>query len=295
VNTKMTIDEFTKLEFTRTLIIPLKSSLQFEGLTQQVVTHNGSIFVWTNGDINFYPLIIVPVTESQSDQLYGFSKTEIMFNVLEYLSILTVQFGVKVDIHHDYFKNYFGLMENVSSTRSFISRIEFNHSSSNLLLPRYHKKLTNKQSLIIGLFRDGFNNENIFSSFLSYFKIFENYFSKHEDRNQWIDDNFEDAHKFCLYHNLIKGLDDWKKFLDFVSYHRMTKGEYFNKKCRVAIAHAKKDLFINPNNFSDYYELFYSREVIKILAWYLIIWEFKDQLDFSEKILLHFKTINDHF
>jgi hypothetical protein len=113
--------------------------------------------------------------------------------------------------------------------------------------------LTNKQSLIIGLFRDGFNNENLFSSFLSYFKILESYFTKHEDRNQWIDDNFENAHKFCLYHNLIKGLDDWKKFLDFVSYHRMTKGEYLYKKCRLAIAHAQKDPFIKPNIFSDYY------------------------------------------
>lgn len=275
----MTVEEFAKLEFTKTLIVPLKSSLQFEGLTQQVITHNESIFVWANGDNNFYPLIIAPVNESQNDQLYGYSKTKVMANVLEYLSLLNVKFGLEVDIHQDHFKNYFGLMESVSSTKSFIPRTKIYQSYDNLQLPRYQKKLSTQQSLIVGLFRDAFNNENIFSSFLSYFKIFENYFPKYEDRNNWIDDKFEEANKFCLNHNLIKGLGDWRKFLDFVSYSKMTKGEYFYKACRVAIAHAQKDPLINPNDFSDYYELYYSKEVIKILAWYLILCEFGDQLD----------------
>jgi hypothetical protein len=277
----MTVEEFAKLGFTKTLIVPLKSSLQFEGLSQQVVTHNGSVFVWTNGDINFYPLIIAPVTESQNDQLYGYSKTKVMSDVLEYLSLLNVEFGLKVDIHQDHFKNYMGLMDSVSSTTSFIPRTNINQSYGNLHLPRYLNKLSTQQSLIIGLFRDGFNNENIFSSFLSYFKIFENYFPNYEERNQWIDDKFEEANKFCLYNNLMKGLGDWRKFVDFVSYSKMTKGLYFYKQCRVAIAHSQTDPLINPNDFSDYYELYYSNEVIKILAWYLILCEFKDQLEFA--------------
>jgi|694.fasta_scaffold06266_25 hypothetical protein len=277
----MTVEEFAKLEFTKTLIVPLRTSLQFEGLAQQVITHNESIFVWANGDKNFYPLIIAPVNESQNDQLYGYSKTKVMANVLEYLSLLNVQFGLEVDIHQDHFKNYFGLMESVTSTQSFIPRTKINQFYDNLQLPLYQNKLSTQQSLIVGLFRDALNNENIFSSFLSYFKIFENYFPKHEDRNRWIDDKFEEANKFCLSHNLIKGLGDWKKFLDFVSYSKMTKGEYFYKACRQAIAHAQKDPSINPNDFSDYYELYYSKEVIKILAWHLILCEFRDQLDIA--------------
>jgi hypothetical protein len=282
----MTVEEFTKLGYTKTLIVPLKSSLQFEGLTQQVVTHNESVFVWTNGDINYYPLIIAPVTESQNDQLYWYSKTKVMADVLEYLSLLNVQFGLKVDIHQGYFKNYMGLMESVSSTKAFIPRINFDQSYGNLHLPEYQNKLSTQQSLIIGLFRDGYNNENIFSSFLSYFKIFENYFPKHENRNKWIDDKFEEAKSFCLRNNLIRGLGDWSKFLDFVYDSKMTKGAYFNKELRVAIAHAKKGRFINPNDFSDYYKLYYSNEVIKILAWYLIICEFSVQLEFASASIL---------
>lgn len=275
----MTIAEFEKLSFSHTLLVPLNTNFEFEEFIQKVITHNESTFVWSNGDTNYYPLIIAPVNEIENDQLYGYSKTKVMSDVLEYLSLINVNFGFKVNIHHEHFKNYIGLMNSVSTTKPFIPRTKPIYNYIKQKLPQYNNKLSTQQSLIVGLFRDAFNNENIFSSFLSYFKIFENYYPDHNDRNNWIDENFDQAHKFCLNQNLIKGFDDWNKFLAFVNYFKMSKGEYFYKQCRTAIAHAKKDPLINPNDFSHFYELYFANEVIKILAWYLILLELKDVLN----------------
>jgi hypothetical protein len=265
----MNLELFYK-DSNQTLLIPLKTGLYFEGDSKQLIEYNNSVFIWVNGTEDYYPLIIAPVNTAELDELYAYSKTKILKNILEYISILNASYKVKIDIHQDYFKNYYGSIHRILDQEPFIPRIELRLRHKQYQMVASHlESLTESESIQLGLFREGFNSNNIFYSFLSFFKIFEYSFKNYKERDKWIEENFNDAKKFWQIHG-SRGLGDWDFFTKFVQSKNLTIGQYLYFNCRNAIAHANEGNFINPNEFTDYYEMYYSNEVIKFLAWYFI-------------------------
>jgi hypothetical protein len=263
---------FPMIEYTQTMLININTTLNFTGIKRVILEHNGSKFIWVNGTQKCMPYIIVPVRDIDHDDLFNYSKSKVLNDILEYLSLLTVRFGFKVEMNPDTFKNYYGRMDMVLPFHApWIDRIDADYIHEVDYIPVYKQSLTQEESLMVALFRDSITSNNIFYSILSCFKIFEFYFSNYIDRNNWIDINFNDAKMVAMKSNVIRGLGDWDKFLDFVNANKISKGEYLYRNCRLAIAHANQKPFVNPNIFSDYYEMYYSNEVIQILAWCLIL------------------------
>ena len=266
------MEEFLELDFTDTIHIPIKCDKNFHGYNRQVIHYNDSYFVWVNGDEKCYPFIIVPVKSVDMDEAYWFSKAAILKDVLEFLSIISIEFVTPIDIHHSFFKNRIENKSSVKEQAPWIPRTNYFDGNCIGLVQETVTELSEKESLIAGLFRDGLNNDNIFYSFFSFYKIFECYFKNNNtDRGQWIDDNYQNAKMYYFRANLIKGLGDWDKFALFVENSKCTKGYYLRNRWRLAIAHANKDPLMNPNEFSQYYEMYYAKEVIKGLALYLIV------------------------
>jgi hypothetical protein len=262
---------FPMTEFTQTMLININTTLNFTGIKRVVIEHNGSKFIWVNGTQKCIPYIIAPVKIAEFDELFEYSKSKALNDILEYLSLLTVRFGTKVEMNPNTFKNYYGRMDMVLPFHDpWINRID-EYIFEVDYIPVYNQSLTQEESKMIALFRDSITSNSIFYSILSCFKIFEFYFSTKIDRYNWIDLNFNEAKTFAFQTNVIRGTGDWDKFLAFVNVNNMSKGDYLYKNCRCAIAHANSSPIVNPNIFSDYYEMYYSNEVIKVLAWYLIL------------------------
>ena len=264
--------------YTNTILINVNTGTHFTGQKRFVISHKNSNFIWVNGTNDCLPYIIAPVKNVDFSEQYHYFKARVLNDILEYLSLLSVRYCHCVEVNSDTFKNYQGRMDSVLNFMDpWIRR-----QSSEILqidnIPIYSIPLEDSESLMIALFRDGISSNNIFYSILSYFKIFEFYFPKHTDRNLWIDSNYEQAKKLSFTSNVIRGFGDWDKFISFVDIFGCSKGEYLYKECRLAIAHANKDPFTNPNIYSDYYEMYYAREVLKVLSWYLIIQKLDNEL-----------------
>src|SRR4030042_6985007 len=208
---------FSSQEYKKTALLTINTTLVFEDIKREIIQHNKSQFVWVNGNERFLPYIIVPLRERDYDDLYEYSKDEIFNDILDYLSLLTVRFGIPVEMHQKYFKNYYGLMEQVLIYHE--PWIEREMESRDLLkrsIPVYIKELSDNDKVLTGLFRDAICSANIFYSILSCFKIFEYYFPDYKDRNNWIDINFNEARTFSLKNNIMRGLGDFEKFQKFV-------------------------------------------------------------------------------
>jgi hypothetical protein len=191
---------------------------------------------------------------------------------LDYLSLLSVRFGRPVDLHLKYFKNYYGLMSQVLDYQEpWIPRAP-RHGSLIASLPKFNSSLTNQECVIVGLFKELLHSNNIFHSTLAGFKIYEHYFPEHRTRNSYIEANMPEAKSMALQLNMLRGLGDVDKFLAFVEHYRMSVGEYLYRQCRQAIAHATVgESFVQANRYSDYYEMYYASEAVKVLSLYLIL------------------------
>lgn len=269
---------FPPSEYSETLLININTSVEFTGIKRILLNHNGSNFIWVSGSRDFLPYIVAPLKNDHYLEPFLFSKDIVLDSILEYLSLLSARFGLSVEMHSDTFKNYLGKMKYVLNyLEPWIPRhSQVTHEFETI--PLYSAGLDQNESLMVALFRDGVSSSNIFYSILSFFKIFESHFPDFTDRNLWIDRNFSAAKQFAVKSNVIRGLGDWDKFNSFVQLSGFTRGEYLYKKGRLAIAHANKNPMVNPNVYADYYEMYFSREVLKILSWYLVLQKLDQKL-----------------
>jgi hypothetical protein len=269
--------KFMKQDFVFTIMIPLKTEIEIEWYERKVINYGGYSFVWVNGDKDTFPFLIIPLfveewkINNPSYNLEVFN-APILNKVLSYLSQLSLETWLMADIHYEYFKNYFGRKESIFTQQSWISR-----ANSSTKFPEHYFSFINEITddsilVLVWFFRDWLNNTNIFSSFLSFYKIFENSFSDPKGWNDWIEKNYSFVYDFALTHGM-RWLGDFNVFENLVKESWLsTKWEYLYRIERLGIAHARAwDTFRSPARFIDIYKTYYSQQVIKFMAWYYLL------------------------
>ncbi len=269
--------DFMKPDFIVTLMLPLKTDIEIDLCDRKIINYGWYSFMWVNGNKDNFPFLIIPLPIDEykiNDPLFRreIFSSPILNKILAYLSILNLQSWLTVDIDYEYFKNYFGRKESVFIQQPWIPKYRWNikFPESDFL---FNIEISDADTLVLlWFFRDGLNNANIFSSFLSFFKIFENAFSNYPDRNNWIEGNYTSIYNFAKSHGMrwTGDVDIFEKL--FQDSKCTTKWEYLYKIERLGIAHASFwEVFRSPDRFIDIYETYYSQQAIKFMAWYYLL------------------------
>ncbi len=269
------------------LRLPLKTDILIKKWKRHIITHKWVSFVWINWDDKNLPFIIVPLKDyslhSNMWKEYDFSAYDI---ILEYLSILSVfNSNIQIDILHKSFKNtysdHFNDIEKLKPTYPrynppYIYKQEY----------KINNGLTDIENKILSLFREWNSLDNIFYSYLSFFRIFELLFKDEKkpsangqqwgDFNKRINDNLEEIKIECIIMNPAAG--DYNKFIDNYDYYKIKDPKKnisdYLRKIRDSIAHwimGKKAINI-PNSLNNYLEIQYARSYIKA-ATFLVVCE----------------------
>jgi hypothetical protein len=258
--------------------MPIRTSVHFSAVKRSFVHHNNSCFIWVNGTELELPYLIIPLRESDKDELYEYSKSKIYDDALDYLSLLSVIEGLPVDIDINTFKNYYGKWDRVLEYHPpFIPRVGAFYTGRLEKPPICSTICTEKHKQILGLFREACSSNSIFYSIMACYKVFENFMTK-DEKIIYFNENLEAAERNYMLQNKIRGFGDIKKFKAFVKKSGLNIADYIYDRCRHPIAHSKPNKhFIKPFKYSDYYEMYYANEAMKALTLYLIM----DKIDIA--------------
>ncbi|SPK73730.1 conserved protein of unknown function [Cupriavidus taiwanensis] len=107
----------------------------------------------------------------------------------------------------------------------------------------------------LALFREGLVSKNAFYSFLSFFKVIASIHRDGRMRGQWIGEKL----KALDADDALKRLEELNGSVDNIGYYLFEEG-------RNAIAHAEKDIFVNPDEPLDYERILRDTPLVRNLA-----------------------------
>ena len=265
--------DWAKSGYNGLLVLPIKTELILKGRKRHIISHNGVSFVWVNGDEKVYPIIFIPLKKYTHQANIDSENFQTFEKVLEYISLIAlIHPNIQIDILHRAFKNYFtNSFDSIETQEPFYPKVRLTYHFNKQEFESI-KPLTEKENFILSLFRDGNSSDNIFHSYLSFFRIFENLLLKKKsnghndwsDFHNWIDKNLAEIGKRALWID-----DGYSIFIN--QYGKSDKeriGEYLVDTCRNAIAHANLNdkVIRSPSSFNDYLEIYCANEFIKIAA-----------------------------
>ena len=253
--------------------VTIETTVLFSQMKRALIQHNNSRFIWVNGTEHELPYLIIPLRESDKDDLYEYSKSTIYDDALDYLSLLSFITGRPVDINMFTFKNYRAQWHRVLEYNPpFIPRAGTINTGGLEKPPIFTAAITDKDKHIYGLFREALSSNSMFYSMLACHKVFEHIFPDKDDKIDFFDTKINAAWENYSRQNMIRGFGDPDKFRQFVRHYGGLASDYLRKKCRHAIAHSKPgEHFITPYKYSDYYEMYFANETMKALTLYLIM------------------------
>lgn len=273
--------------FNGLLFLPINTDLVFLKGERHIINHRSIHYVWVNGNEKCFPLVFIPIKNYalHSDFLeFDYGAYD---NFLEYLSLLSLyNKNTRIDLLHRSFKNYFThCFDQAEILKPFYKRnLIFNSEKVEF---KMNSDLSKGENLILSIFRDANSSENVFYSFLSFFRILELSFldeSLGKDKKwiplcDWIDNNFllikEDSQK------LYPGLGDFNYFLKFFNKSNLDRiGKYLVQCCRNALAHSKnlKKGIKTPSSFIEYLEISYASNYVKAASLLVIKNELKKEI-----------------
>ena len=201
---------------------------------KQTILYDGKVFLLLPAEHREgAPAPIQPAIAIKSDE-YRLSHEDARSEILRFASSLSWRESQKIEIiswSGGNLPRSIGIMRNVG-IRDYLDEEHLPVTSSE----------TAKTAL--AFYREGISLDNPFYSFLSLYKAFSIAIPDGRTRDAWMTAN-------------CSRLDDEKarKRLSEIEDLGTQVGTYLYEKCRHAIAHADKELFVNPDNTDDHFRL----------------------------------------
>ncbi len=242
------------------LRVPIVTTIQIGNSKRIDINFDRMSFQWVNGSEEFYPEAVIPISCSFHELSdYSWPESMELRKLNHFLSILAANSHQPIQIHksHRYIVHSDGHWEQLSRRiLPFILTLE------EIPLESVHSE---REKLVLSLYREAITTSSIFYSFLSFYKILE---LGHDNCSQslkssrikaYIDDNIDVA---------IANSPP-SPHCRFLSPSNPTGHELY-KVYRCAIAHASERDMLSPDDAVDYYATLARIDFIRALAAHMI-------------------------
>jgi hypothetical protein len=116
---------------------------------------------------------------------------------------------------------------------------------------------SNDKWLALALYKEGKNSSSVFYAFLNYWKILELGIPDEKSRYVWVEAN-------------VDKLQDGKAWGEYVLQTDNSIREYLERSCRDALAHARMDPTVDPDDYEDKSRIRRDADALHDLARHLI-------------------------